>query len=144
MVPVRQHRWCTSKFKIRPLEKHFVKDDRIVYVGIHAGESHRAKPSPYPYERKDYLLVDYDIDQQGCINIIEAHGLPVPPKSGCYFCPFARVQQVRDLAKRDDGLFCKVQALEDRNIADRLARGKAPLYHLQGADTTGHRSRLLP
>lgn len=58
-------------------------------------------------------LVDMGIDREGCIEIIQAEGLSVPRKSGCYICPFQRNSQWRELWERYPELFRRAVALEE-------------------------------
>lgn len=85
--PDRKIRWCTSRFKSRVLEK-YQQSPAFVFIGIDAGESHRAKISSKNGFEYRWPLIEREIDRNGCIEIIKAHGLPVPIKSGCWFCPF--------------------------------------------------------
>jgi hypothetical protein len=125
-IPIRQARWCTRKFKVEPLLAHCGQG--VHYVGIDAGEAHRAIPSSYSGVEKLYPLVERGITRDGCEDIIRAHGLEVPPKSGCWFCPFARGSQVRDLWRKHPELVCKIQALEYRANGYALSKGKGPYY----------------
>lgn len=114
----RTLRVCTDHGKIQPIQRHLrahtIKGYRSEQLlGIDAAESHRARPSlptdPFP---KHYPLVDLDIDRDGCVAIIEAAGLPVPRKSGCWHCPFMRVGEVLALAKDRPDRFGAIVALE--------------------------------
>jgi len=40
MIPSRQMRWCTDRFKIRPLHQ-YIKKPCTLYLGIDADEAHR-------------------------------------------------------------------------------------------------------
>lgn len=118
IVPSARRRWCTSKFKVRPLMK-YVEKPCFMMIGISAEESHRAyKRTDYANQTaRDYPLVHYNINREECKNIIKSHKLPVPPKSGCYICPFIKVSEWKAMSRRDDGLFCKAQLLESASIA---------------------------
>lgn len=109
-------RTCTKHGKIAPLEAHLrghAGPVALQLIGIHAGEGHRAKNDPQDAEwPRFYPLVDMDIDQERCIEIIKAAGLPVPPKSGCWHCPFLRVGQILDLAKDEPEKFKRIVRLE--------------------------------
>lgn len=130
-TPSIQHRSCTDKFKVRPIHK-YCQTPSFQLIGIDAGESHRAKIMNNKGMESRYPLIEYEIDRQGCIDIIKAHGLPVPMKSGCYICPFQRVAQWRKLRREHPDLFCKVKKLEARYNEHRAERGGSPDYFLVG------------
>lgn len=121
IVGHRVNRSCTLHAKIRPLVRHIKahtrKHDSIVQLlGIDAGESHRARPA-YKADgfEKAYPLVDLDIDRDECVRIIEAAGLPVPEKSGCWHCPFMRVRDILELATESPEKFQRIVALEKKS-----------------------------
>ena len=57
-------------------------------MGIDYGEVKRMKLSVDDYITKDYPLIDNKIDRDGCVAIITQAKLPIPVKSGCFFCPY--------------------------------------------------------
>ncbi|MCK5608999.1 hypothetical protein KAR91_44405 [Candidatus Pacearchaeota archaeon] len=120
MFPIRMNRWCTDKFKARPIHK-WIKDKLLnewpedteinQMIGIDAGEAHRAKEGKvFPIT---YPLVERGITRKGCKKLIKDQGWPIPIKSGCYLCPFARVGQLKILFQTHPELFEKAQALEE-------------------------------
>lgn len=48
-----------------------------------------------------YPLRERQIDRAGCTRIIADAGLPIPPKSACFFCPAMRQIEIMRLAKVD-------------------------------------------
>jgi len=128
IIPLRFARWCSAKFKVRPLQKYFEKPS-IVYIGIDSGESHRAKPYDKDGMVYEFPLVDRGIDREQCVKIIKKTGYPVPPKSGCFICPFQRISQWRKLKKEYPDLWCKALRLE-KITNERLAKkeGGYPIY----------------
>jgi len=92
IIPYRMFRSCTDRFKIRPINKYTkenYKDCFInMYMGIGSDEVKRAKETTRKNQTMKYPLIDYEIDRAKCIEIIKKEGLPIPVKSGCYFCPF--------------------------------------------------------
>lgn len=127
MVPTFMRRWCTAEFKIKILQSYF-KPPAFELIGIDADESHRAKIQTRKGFESRYPLIEAGIGRAGCKKIIIDHGLPVPPKSGCYICPFQRVGQWKELRRVHPELFCKAVELEARNIEYRVEKGKKPLY----------------
>lgn len=118
ITPHRQFRWCTSDYKVKPISK-YVSKPCFMFLGIAAEEAHRTKRNKeYHYGIvRDYPLIDHNIDREGCKRIIERHGLPIPPKSGCFFCPLQKASEIRELYHRCDDLFNKALELEKRRIA---------------------------
>jgi hypothetical protein len=53
-----------------------------------------------------------NIDREGCKRIIKEAGLPIPVKSGCYFCPFQSKESLLRLLKKHPDLYAKAEALE--------------------------------
>jgi hypothetical protein len=127
MFPSRIKRWCTDKFKVRVILKYTSKPC-FQMIGFSSDEAHRAKLSVVKGVENRFPLLEREIDRDGCIKIIKDHGLDVPIKSGCYFCPFQRVGQWRQLRKVHPELFCKAKKLEDNCAKSREKRGKKPIY----------------
>lgn len=88
-------RWCKA---------HGLDNEQSM-LGIAADESWRMPLAKRP-------LVDRGIGRDGCVQIIEGAGLPVPHKSGCYICPFQRNDQWRELWMRHSALFERAAGLE--------------------------------
>ncbi len=110
-VGSRKYRSCSDHAKIQPVKRHLAahgKPGDIQIIGIDAGEEHRAKERDCVV----FPLVEMDIDRDGCVKIIEAAGLPVPVKSGCWHCPFMRVSEILELATNHPSRMRRVIALE--------------------------------
>ena len=120
------HRWCTQHFKVKVVEKYYQKPC-IELIGFDAGESKRKHGlvSKTGVEQ-DFPLMSAGIDRKGCGDLIKRHGLPIPPKSGCYICPFQGRKQWVELRDKHPELFCKAQKLE-KDCNDRR-KGKKPIY----------------
>ena len=115
-------RSCTKEYKVTPINR-LIKEkypDAIQLIGIDAGESRRAKMVEDPetgemislYPEKKYPLLDWEIDRDGCIEIITKHGWPSPIKSGCFFCPFQKREQWKELYNTHPALYMKAEAME--------------------------------
>ncbi len=63
--------------------------------------------------------MDRGITRRDCIEIIEAEGLDVPQKSGCYICPFQRDSQWRELWRRHPELYERAAHLEELSTERR-------------------------
>ena len=106
-------RQCTSRWKIEPmrawlraeLKQRGVKAEPSVvaqWMGISLDEWQRARTSETPYIQHVYPLLDQKMTRKDCVTWLQAHDLPVPPKSACVFCPYHNQRAWEDL-KREDG-----------------------------------------
>ena len=117
VIPSVQWRWCTRDFKVNPIHQFYRGLGSHVnqYVGIAFDEIHRIRDSREDYVTNLYPLVEKRLTRQGCIEIIENAGLPVPEKSGCYFCPFNSTARWRNLLDSHPELFTKAIDLEENS-----------------------------
>jgi len=93
------NRSCTIDFKIKVIDR-WVKnhiEKRGVFtigLGISIDEWKRARNEPKKkiykglWKEIEYPLLDMRISRKDCLKAIQSAGLPNPPKSSCYFCPF--------------------------------------------------------
>lgn len=126
-------RSCTSEFKIRRIavwqRRHGAtkQTPAVCGLGISLDEFQRMRTdSGIETQVLEYPLIDLRLTRQDCINIIECAGLPVPPKSSCWFCPFHRMPAWQKLKRETPELFDRAVALE-QTLSDRsemLGRGK--------------------
>ena len=136
MVPLAHRRWCTVRFKIKPLEKwQEANKCPSKLLGIASDEARRSKGFTRP-------LVDRQIGRKECKEIIAYAGLPVPPKSGCYICPMQKVSEWRKLWRLHPDLFARAMALEENAVAKHRAAGAWP-KSLDPSGKTMLRQRLL-
>lgn len=146
-IPVRMqngapgNRSCTADFKIKVVAKWMKQNGATkefpggVGIGISTDEVQRMKPSQIPYIENQFPLIDLEIDREGCKTIIREAGLPVPPKSSCWFCPYHSLSAWRHMLNTDYDLFMRAVALE-KLINDRRAT--------LGKDQVFFSSRLVP
>lgn len=140
-IPVRMsngapgNRSCTYDFKIAVIGKWLkahgasATDPATVYIGISTDEYQRAnRKKSEPYENPTYPLLELGLDRSDCIGIIRDAGLPVPPKSSCYFCPFHRPSMWAEMRRDEPELFDRAQALEDLLNARRGLLGKDSVW----------------
>lgn len=116
------NRTCTLDFKIRIVDKFIAEEldhdgSVVVGLGISTDEFHRAKVRE-PIKTRgfiksiEYPLIDLRLNRSQCQQIIIEAGLPLAPKSACYFCPFhSRDEWIRLRHDRPD-LFQKAIELE--------------------------------
>jgi hypothetical protein len=142
-IPVRMsngapgRRACTVDFKIRRTDcwlrqQGAKKRGAIVGMGISLDEFQRMKtntdPKTLSWKTLDYPLIDLRLDRAACIRIIQAAGLPVPPKSACWFCPFHSIAAWQEMRQDDPELFARATDLEAFLIQKRTKLGRYPAY----------------
>ena len=127
MVPSIHPRWCTRQFKIKPLFDYY-KKPCFQMIGIDAGESKRARISVEDGVENRYPLIELNINREECSQLIKWHNIPIPPKSGCFICPYQTPYQWRELRFNHPDLFCRAEQLEKRNMEYRISKGKKPMY----------------
>lgn len=88
----RGKRHCSNDYKIKPILRYangIRGDQRVVmWVGISLDEWARGKPSREPWCDNRWPLLDMRMRREGCLEWMQAHGYPEPPRSACVFCPF--------------------------------------------------------
>jgi hypothetical protein len=141
-IPVRMSetgapgaRSCTFDYKIAPIAKwlkeHGATEDSPadVMIGISWDELHRMSTKrAQKHERPVFPLLDLRMHREACKRVIEGAGLPVPPKSSCYFCPFHRPSVWATMRRAEPVLFYRAADIEDTLNARRDAAGKDRVY----------------
>ncbi len=117
VIPSVHWRWCTRDFKVNPIHKFYRGLNRPVrqYVGIAFDEIHRMRDSRDALITNLYPLVDKRLTRQDCVDIISQAGLPVPERSGCYFCPFNSSERWKWMLRNYPDLFEKAIELEEHS-----------------------------
>lgn len=148
-------RSCTADWKVKVVGKwlkaHGASADNpaTVCIGISTDEIIRASNKrAEPYERPAYPLIDLNLDRSGCQRVIAEAGLPVPPKSSCFFCPFHRPQMWAEMRRDEPELFFTAAKLEATLIERRTRLGKDPVYLTRFGvpleDAIGEAQDMLP
>lgn len=141
-IPVRMQdtgapgtRSCTATFKIKVVGKWLrahgasKKHPADVLIGISWDEAMRiGNKHVAAYERPLYPLVERRLTREDCKRIIERAGLPVPPKSSCYFCPFHKPSTWARMRRDEPGLFQQSADLEAMLNRRRDDLGKDHVY----------------
>jgi len=130
IIPSRMLRWCTDKFKLRTLHAYMEKPC-FCCLGFDVDEAHRATIFNWKGQENRFPLIEKNITRRDCMDFIQICGLPLPVKSGCWFCPYQGVKDYRRLRMNYPDLYCQAKALEDRAVEKRLKENKTP-YYLQG------------
>jgi hypothetical protein len=140
-IPVRMsngapgQRSCTADFKIKVIGKELKRrgaspdNPATIGIGISVDEIHRANNRRVePHEVVTYPLLDLGLRRTDCARIIRDAGLPVPPKSSCFFCPFHRPETWHDMRRNEPELFERACQLEEHLNRVRDELGKDHVY----------------
>lgn len=128
------NRGCTVDWKVLAIAKHIRETgyrEALIGLGISTDEIHRARVSPPEGEKingiveyKEYPLIDLGLSRADCHRIIQEAGLPVAPKSSCWFCPYHRTSTWIEMRMEQPELFDKAVELEKRLNEKRGILGK--------------------
>lgn len=134
VIPSQMWRWCTRDYKVRPIFRFYKSLGTHVfqYLGIDYGEIQRVKKSTESYVTNLFPLIEAKIDREGCIKLIKKEGLPVPVKSGCFFCPFNNLDRWEYIHENHGDLFDRAMKLEEgsKHFPDQRLNGH-PLRELK-------------
>lgn len=129
------NRKCTNQWKrdtiARWQRQHGATQDApaVCGLGISIDEYTRMRTdSGISYITNEYPLIDMGIDRNGCRQIIADAGIPVPPKSSCWFCPYHRHEEWQTMKRENPELFDRAVALEERINEKRADMGKDDVY----------------
>lgn len=107
----RLHRQCTQEYKIDPIAREirrrlgYKPRQRIrrpveLWLGISIDEAHRVKPSQISWQTHRWPLIELELSRAGCQALLKTHGVPVPEKSSCCFCPYHSNRYFLDMKRR--------------------------------------------
>jgi hypothetical protein len=120
-------RQCTTNWKVRNIRRWLQanRNGQLVeqWLGISLDEFQRMRDSDVQYITNQWPLIDKKMTRADCVKYLQFHGLEIPNKSACTFCPFRRTAEWR--ATMDNP--------EDRAEAvavDNLIRKARPPYDL--------------
>jgi 3'-phosphoadenosine 5'-phosphosulfate sulfotransferase (PAPS reductase)/FAD synthetase len=129
-------RACTSDFKIDVIDraiKELGHRAAVVGLGISLDEYQRARDTHW-YEqnglrkKREYPLLDLRLRRGDCRQLIAQAGLPDPPKSSCWFCPFHRPTEWIEMRRTQPELFERAVELERFLNAKRELSGRDQLF----------------
>lgn len=103
---------CSDQWKIRPQRRvvkqwqpaidAWARGEKVTFlVGFDAGEAHRVMDYGTTKYVSRYPLVEWGWDREDCEAEILRAGLPMPPKSSCFFCPNMKPHEIKDLADNE-------------------------------------------
>lgn len=109
MIPLLAIRWCSIIFKRSVIQAWAQKRGyEKQLVGISADEPQRIRDDPNVL----YPLNDWGWRRQDCIDYIKENDVPVPRKSGCFFCPAQKRSEWRDLLMDNPELYERAAVME--------------------------------
>ena len=121
-------RQCTADYKIKPVTQKIrellgyqkgervAKDTKVEMVmGISFDEMQRMKTNQIKYIENQYPLVEMKIRRHHCVEWMEKHNYPKPPRSACTFCPFHKNSEWQEIKQNK-------QEWEEVVMIDRLIR----------------------
>lgn len=133
------NRSCTRDYKIRPINKFLRKEvgikrgekepQCVSVIGISLDEIRRMKPSRDPWVVCRWPLIEKRITRNACIEWMQRHGYPEPPRSACVFCPYHSDKEWRRLQTEEPEEFQRAVEFEK---------------HLQGAKAQSVNFRATP
>lgn len=118
-------RWCTSDSKLVPIYKGFIRPMQAkgeiikpctTIIGLSYDELTRMYTPHLSEYVVEYPLIDMKLTRNDCIDIIKEAGYEVPPKSGCYICPFQGLDQWRKLYRDHRELYEDAIKLEEMDL----------------------------
>lgn len=134
-------RACTERWKRRLIARETRRrgatpeNPATVGIGISVDEVERAKDSNISHQLHEHPLLDLGLRRTDCQRIIRAAGLPIPPKSACWFCPMKRPEDWQNQRREEPTLFAAACQLEADMIArratltdKRTGKPKDPVY----------------
>lgn len=117
------HRGCSQKWKIEPQDRYvaawvpaveaWYSGQRVTKaIGFDAGELRRATIGDDTKYHYWYPLIEWGWGRAECVSAIERYGLPVPPKSACFFCPASKKAEVLVLKEEHPDLYARAIQME--------------------------------
>jgi len=143
VIPVRMghngapgHRNCTDDHKITVVDtevKRMGYTSAVIGLGIGADEMQRVRSTEWYTDnaiqkKREYPLVSLHLTRAMCIKIITDAGLPEPPKSSCWFCPFHKRSEWIDMKMNQPELFAQAVEVERIINAKRTAMRRDYAY----------------
>jgi hypothetical protein len=130
------NRSCTVDYKILVVDNYCKAQglNRVsVGMGITVDEFYRAKTSEWYKadngieKQRLYPLIDLRLSRHHCIKIIQDAGLRIPPKSACWFCPYASAGDWLRMKYNRPELFAKAVEVE-RQLNSKGLSSKVRLH----------------
>jgi len=160
-------RQCTQHYKLIPTKRryreiagyhpvnppHPYPGEFEIWIGFTLDEHERRSKSRKKYMVNRWPLIELGMTRDHCIDYLQSHGLPIPPKSACVICPYRRAKDwiyIRDHCPGDwkQAVLIDKQVRHARPLANvtsdsvYLYRGLVPLDQANlEADAAAYESR---
>lgn len=134
-------RSCTTDYKIEVIDRWIKRagyERCELGIGISWDEWERAGDEHWHdhwgkrkfgfWKRREHPLLNLRLNREDCKRLILGAGLPVPPKSSCYFCPFHKPHEWVTMRRDEPELFENAIAVQDRLNEKRAKIGKDQVY----------------
>lgn len=135
------NRSCTADFKIEVVNR-YVRANKwthaVTGLGISLDEYQRLRDTKWHdnhngrrfsfWKKREYPLIDLRMNRQDALNAALEAGLPTPPRSACWFCPFTSRGRWIEMKTYRPELFDKAIALEEHINEKRHALGRDDVY----------------
>lgn len=129
-------RQCTQRWKIEPIRRWWREELKRTGVrktpgciqslqGISLDEFQRMRDSDVKWIVNEYPLVDLRMTRADCVAWLDRHGLEIPPKSACVFCPFQNLRSWHELKRTGGDGWNQAIAIDE---AIRLVRPPFELF----------------
>jgi hypothetical protein len=128
---------CSLKWKVEPMEtwanswmpaaQQWARGGKCLkLIGYDASPADCRRSKIGADDKYDYMypLRDNGITRDVCKQMIERAGLPIPPKSACFFCPASKHAEVVALAEQHPDLARRALVLEAKAKAKGLRSTK--------------------
>ena len=126
---------CTVDFKVRVVERWLreqgvsKKNKAETLIGFSLDEAIRVgNGGGSKISTPAYPLIDMRLTRDDCKRIITDVGLPLPPKSSCFFCPYKRPSEWRRMRESEPELFEQAAVIEDEMNSLRIAKGRGLIW----------------
>lgn len=114
---------CSEKWKIQPQDKFFNNLPQAQAewqagrkitkcIGYDLGEERRAKIAESEKYKYRYPLIEWQMEREDCLEVIQQAGLTLPGKSSCFFCPASRKPEILELRHNYPELLQRALAME--------------------------------
>jgi len=124
LIPLLSMRWCSIEWKRVPIWGWAAEHGcDMQLLGMSAEEHRRIRDNP----GVRYPLYEEGITRRECQRIIERAGLPVPLKSGCFFCPGQALADWQRLYHEHPDLYERAALMEDNATRHRRNKSIATL-----------------
>lgn len=121
VIPSAHRRWCTIEWKLKAVGRWAEANNvEMQHIGIAADESRRQPNKSRP-------LCERGITREECLQITAAEGLPLPPRSSCFFCPLQKQAEWRRLWQQHPELYERAVQLEESAVWTKNGRYRATL-----------------